>query len=121
MNVFSTVPYPLTISYKISAATKKVRDTVTIMTGRNKIDDDVWDAVKNTKAVKTRLDGGYMRATTDSSGDLKAKEKADLLGVPSRGFIGELCDKAKPVPSGARSEGSPDFFTFEEQKERGLV
>ena len=121
MKVFSVVPHPVTVSFKIGEGTKKVRDTVSIFTGRNEIDDDVWDEIKDAPAIKSRLDGGYMRASNSTKDDLTAKEKADLLGVPSRGFIGELCDKAKPVPSGARSKGSQDFFTLEEQKERGLV
>ena len=120
VNVFSTVPYPLTVSHSLGKKSK-TRNTVKIMAGRNRVDAQVWDEIKDVPQVKARLDKGYMRASEDLSGDLKQKEKIDLLGTPSRGFIGELCQKSAPIPTGAKNKGDRDFYTLEEQRERGLL
>ena len=120
VNVFSTVPYPLTVSYDAGGSKKSTtRSTTKIMPGRNQIDGEVWAKVENCKSVKSRVDKGYIRATEDTSGDLTHKEKLDLLGTPSRGFIQELSAKASPVATGEKEDG--DFYTLEEQRERGLI
>jgi len=120
VNVFSTVPYPLTVSYDAGGSKKSTtRSTTKIMPGRNQIDGEVWEKVENCKSVKSRVDKGYIRATEDTSGDLTHKEKLDLLGTPSRGFIQELSAKASPIESGERDDGT--FLTVDEQRKRGIL
>jgi len=116
VKISSKVPYPLTVSYDAGGSKKSTtRSTVTLFTGRNQVDKEKWEAIKDTQAVKSRRDAGDIAVGID----LSKNDITNLMGLPSRGFIKRLCAKASPIPTGQKEDG--DFYTLEEQRKRGIL
>lgn len=118
MNVFSLNYSPITVPYHTDKD-QKVRKTVTLNPGRNKIDDEIWAKIK--PRLEPKLDAGYLRASRDMSADLNRRELTDLVSQPSSGLVADLCAKAKAIDDG-KIEGSDDqYYTVDELRKQGRL
>lgn len=97
MNVFSIVPHTFMVPRIVDKKNRIVKNIV-IRPGRNKVEDDDWEAIK--ERMGNKISKGHIRATTDMSGELNLREIADIASTPSKGYIQDLCAKSAPVPTG---------------------
>lgn len=118
VNVFSLVHYPITIPVATQGSGRR---TVTILTGRNQVDEDDWNKVKTASQIKSRIENGEMRASTGTKGDLTRKERGEILAPAPPSYIAGLCSKSLPIHSGLRDGSDEEYMTLEEQRAAGVL
>lgn len=115
-NVFSLAPYPFAVSYSTDK-NKRVRKVQTLYPGTQKVNKEIWEKIKDNKALQARMDSGQIRTTKV----LSVYEKEKLVVDSHLEQIRMLTPGAKEIPTGEIEPGSGQFYTIEEQRKRGLI